>query len=99
MTRKGLLAEILSKARHYDDSENYRIGYRDYERIVEVTLPEFLTVSENFQRIPASRIYFVKRKDVCIYQRHVRNKVHLPKFKSKSKSKSKIQRDKTTWAS
>ena len=68
MTRKGLLAEILSKARHYDDCENYRVGYRDYEQILEVSLSEFLDLSENFEKIPASRIYFVKRDGLYLYQ-------------------------------
>ena len=68
MTRKGLLAEILSKARHYDDLENYRVGYRDYEQILEVSLSEFLDLSENFEKIPAGRIYFVKRNGLYLYQ-------------------------------
>ena len=68
MTRKGLLAEILSKARHYDNCENYRVGYRDYEQILEVSLSEFLDLSENFEKIPAGRIYFVKRNGLYIYQ-------------------------------
>jgi hypothetical protein len=68
MTRKGLLAEILSKARHYDDCENYRVGYRDYEQILEVSLSEFLELSENFEKIPAGRIYFVKRNGLYLYQ-------------------------------
>ena len=68
MTRKGLLAEILSKARHYDDCENYRVGYRDYEQILEVSLSEFLALSENFEKIPAGRIYFVKRNGHYLYQ-------------------------------
>jgi hypothetical protein len=70
MTRKGRLAEILSKAIHHDNTSDYQIGYRDYEQIVQVPLPEFLSLSENFQRIPASRIYWVKQKGICIYQRH-----------------------------
>jgi hypothetical protein len=68
MTRKGLLAEILSKARHYDNCENYRVGYRDYEQILEVSLSEFLDLSENFEKIPAGRIYFVKRNGLYLYQ-------------------------------
>lgn len=68
MTRKGLLAEILSKARHYDKCENYRVGYRDYEQILEVSLSEFLDLSENFEKIPAGRIYFVKRNGLYLYQ-------------------------------
>ena len=70
MTRKGRLAEILSKAIHYDNTRDYQIGYRDFERIVAVSLPEFLILSENFQRIPASRIYWVTQKGTRIYQRH-----------------------------
>ena len=68
MTRKGLLAEILSKARHYDNCENYRVGYRDYEQILEVSLSEFLDLSEDFEKIPAGRIYFVKRNGLYLYQ-------------------------------
>jgi len=68
MTRKGLLAEILSKARHYDNCENYLVGYRDYEQILEVSLSEFLDLSENFEKIPAGRIYFVKRNGLYLYQ-------------------------------
>jgi len=68
MTRKGLLAEVLSKARHYDNCENYRVGYRDYEQILEVSLSEFLDLSENFEKIPAGRIYFVKRNGLYLYQ-------------------------------
>jgi len=68
MTRKGLLAEILSKARHYDDCENYRVGYRDYEQILEVSLSEFLDLSEDFEKIPAGRIYFVKRNGLYLFQ-------------------------------
>jgi len=68
MTRKGLLAEILSKARHYDNCENYRVGYRNYEQILEVSLSEFLDLSENFEKIPAGRIYFVKRNGLYLYQ-------------------------------
>ncbi len=70
MTRKGRLAEILSKAIHYDDTQDYQIGYRDFERIVAVSLPEFLILSENFQKIPASRIYWVTQKGNRIYQRY-----------------------------
>jgi len=68
MTRKGLLAEILSKARHYDNCENYRVGYRNYEQILEVSLSEFLDLSENFEKIPAGRIYFVKRNGLYLYK-------------------------------
>ncbi len=53
------------------DCENYRVGYRYYEQILEVSfLSEFLDLSENFEKIPASRIYLVKRNGIYLYQSH-----------------------------
>lgn len=74
MTRKGLLAEILSKALYSDDVELYSIGYRNYQSILEISLSEFIKISENFQSIPASRIYFVKRNGINVYQKCNHNK-------------------------
>jgi hypothetical protein len=74
MTRKGQLAEVLSKALYADDIELYSIGYRNYQSILEISLSEFIKISENFQGIPASRIYFVKRNGNYLYQRCNQNK-------------------------
>ena len=69
MARKGQLAEILSKAQHQDDPSLNLVGFLDFGEIREVTLPEFLRQSENFQVIPATRISYVKRLDKTLYSR------------------------------
>jgi uncharacterized protein (UPF0248 family) len=69
MVRKGKLQEILSKALHADDPRLYIIGYRDFDQIRQVSLQEFLKLSEDFQTIPASRIVYVKKSNEIIYKR------------------------------
>ena len=70
MTRKkGKLEEILSKALYADNPQHYSISYRDFESIVEVSLLEFLKISENFDVIPASRIIVVSRGGQELYRR------------------------------
>ena len=70
MARKGRLKEIFSKALYSDDATLYSISYRDFENIVEVSLPEFLKLSENFTVIPQNRIMIVKKYDRVLYQKH-----------------------------
>ena len=71
MARKGKLAEIFSKTLHSgDEPSSYSVGYRDFESIVEVTLPEFIDLSENFTLIPASRIMHVRRGSEILYRKH-----------------------------
>ncbi len=65
--RKGLLEEVISKAIYADDINMYTVCYRDMDELKEVTLKEFLELSENFQTIPASRIIYVKRGDKTLY--------------------------------
>ena len=71
MVRKGRLEEIFSKALFADESEQYRIFYRDFERIREVTLPEFLTQSNNFQTIPVNRIRKIKKSNTVLFEKNV----------------------------
>ena len=54
MGKKGKLEEIFSKARHADDPFSYKIFYRDFEILRELTLPDFLEESNNFETIPSS---------------------------------------------
>ncbi len=61
MTKKGIIAEIFSKAKFADESQSYKIFYRNFERTVETTLPEFLVQSDNLQTIPISRINKIKK--------------------------------------
>jgi len=70
VARKGRLDEIFSKALHADDATLYSVSYRDFENIVEVRLPEFIKLSENFELIPQNRIVFVKKGDQILYRKH-----------------------------
>jgi hypothetical protein len=74
MTRKGKVAEIFSNALYHDDSNEYSVGYIDLGKIKEVSLPNFLKLSENFQTIPASRISYIKKINVTIYSKVKDNK-------------------------
>lgn len=69
MARKGLVAEIFSKALHVDNPELYSVGYLDLGQVKEVALMEFLKLSENFEVIPASRIVHIKKEDTILYSK------------------------------
>ncbi len=69
MPRKGRLAEIFSKALYADNPTSYVIGYLDYNTIKEVTLPEFITESDNFETIPITRIKFVKKGNRVLFRK------------------------------
>lgn len=72
MTRKkGQLGEIFSKALYADNPDLYSISYRDFDSIIEVPLPEFLKISENFELIPSNRILEVKKGEIVLYRRFV----------------------------
>jgi hypothetical protein len=70
VARKGRLDEIFSKALYADDAALYSVSYRDFENIVEVSLPEFVKLSENFEVIPQNRIVLVKKGDQVLYRKH-----------------------------
>lgn len=69
MVRKGKLQEIISKALYADDPKLYSVGYRDFDEIKQVSLQEFLKLSEDFQTVPASRIVYIKRSNEIVYKR------------------------------
>ncbi|HSF27483.1 MAG TPA: DUF504 domain-containing protein [Nitrosopumilaceae archaeon] len=69
MPRKGKLAEIFSKAMYADNPESYQIGYLDYDTIKEVTLPEFIKESENFETIPITRIKYIKKENTVLFSK------------------------------
>jgi hypothetical protein len=69
MARKGMMAEILSKALHCDDPKIYSIGFLDLGKIKETTLEEFLILSDHFEIIPASRIICIKKCNKKIYSK------------------------------
>jgi hypothetical protein len=70
MTRKGRLEEIFSKALYADDASLYSVCYREFEKVVEVPLREFLKLSENFALIPQNRIMLVKKNGQILYQKY-----------------------------
>jgi hypothetical protein len=70
VARKGQINEIFSKALYADDAALYSVSYRDFENLVEVSLPEFVELSENFEVIPQNRIVLVKKGDQILYRKH-----------------------------
>ncbi len=69
MTRKGKLAEIFSKAMYADNPDSYCIGYLDYDTIKEVTLPEFIKISDNVETIPITRIQYIKKENTVLFSK------------------------------
>jgi hypothetical protein len=69
MTRKGRLEEIFSKALYADNPDLYSVSYREYDSIINVSLPEFLKLSENFEVIPSNRIFLVTREGKVLYRK------------------------------
>ena len=69
MPRKGKLAEIFSKAMYADNPESYLVGFLDYGSIREVTLPEFIKESDNFETIPITRIQYIKKENTVLFSK------------------------------
>lgn len=68
VARKGRLDEIFSKVLYADDASQYSVSFRNFETIVEVPLPEFVELAEDFQVIPQSRIMLVKKDNHVLYR-------------------------------
>ena len=69
MPRKGKLTEIFSKAMYADNPESYLVGFLDYGTIREVTLPEFIKESNNFETIPITRIQYIKKENTVLFSK------------------------------
>ena len=67
--RKGKLEEIISKALYADNPDYYSISYRDFDSIVEVPLSEFIKISENFEVIPYTRIFSIRKGNTTLYNK------------------------------
>lgn len=67
--KKGRLRELLSKALYHDDILLYTVLYRDFDRIVQVSLNDFLYLSNNLETIPITRIVEVRRNDEIVYKK------------------------------
>ncbi|MDH3312344.1 MAG: DUF504 domain-containing protein [Nitrosopumilus sp.] len=71
MGKKGSIEEIFSKALFADEPKSYRIFYRDFQKIKESSLPEFLIQSNNFQTIPINRIKKIKKSNTILFEKNV----------------------------
>ena len=69
MTKKGVIEEIFSKARFVDDPKLYKVFYRDFENIRELTLSDFIAESNNFETIPITRIEMIKRNEKILFKK------------------------------
>lgn len=70
MPKKGIVEEIFSKALFADESKQYRIFYRDFEKIIETSLPEFLIQSDNLQTIPINRITKIMKSNTVLFEKN-----------------------------
>lgn len=70
MTKKGVIEEIFSKAIFADDAKKYTVLYRDFKKIKETTLPEFIQESNNFQIIPITRIEIIKKNHRILFEKN-----------------------------
>ncbi len=69
MVKKGIIEEIFSKARFSQDSHSYIVAFRDFEKIREIELPKFIIESDNFQKIPSSRITKIRKNNTILFEK------------------------------
>lgn len=69
MVKKGAIEEIFSKARFADEPTAYKVFFRDLDTIREVTLPDFIVESNNFETIPITRIEMIKKDDEVLFEK------------------------------
>ena len=70
MGKKGIVEEIFSKARFSDESNSYMVCFRDFESLREISLPRFIKESDNFQKIPSSRIKMIKKNNTILFEKN-----------------------------
>jgi uncharacterized protein (UPF0248 family) len=71
LVKKGVIEEIFSKAIFADDPLNYLVTYRDFEYSKQINLKDFISLSENFELIPITRIIKIQKGDKILYQKHL----------------------------
>ncbi len=69
MVKKGIIEEIISKAKFVDDPLRYKIFFRDFDTIREMSLPDFIKESNDFETIPASRIQMIKKDNTVLFSK------------------------------
>ena len=68
--RKGKIEEIFSNAKFGKNTENYFVSYRDFQKIKETTMSKFIQESENFQKIPSSRITKIRKNNTILFEKN-----------------------------
>jgi hypothetical protein len=69
VVKKGIIEEIFSKARFSEEQNLYFVSFRDFEKIREITLPNFIIESDNFQKIPSSRITKIRKSHTILFEK------------------------------
>ena len=69
MVKKGVIEEIFSKARFSVESDLYFVSLRDFEKIIEMSLPKFIKESDGFQKIPSSRITKIRKNSTVLFEK------------------------------
>jgi uncharacterized protein (UPF0248 family) len=69
MVKKGVVEEVFSKARFSEESNLYIVSYRDFQKIREIKLLEFIKESDNFQKIPISRITKIRKNNTVLFEK------------------------------
>ena len=69
MVKKGVVEEVFSKARFSEESNLYIVSYRDFQKIREIKLLEFIEESDNFQKIPISRITKIRKNNTVLFEK------------------------------
>jgi len=72
--KKGIIKEIISRAIYLNELDKYEVSYRDFENIVTVPLREFMSISENLEIIPITRIYEIKNDSSVLYKKFIPKK-------------------------
>ena len=72
VTKKGKIEEIFSKAQFADNPNIYKVFFRDFDQIRQVTLPDFIVESNNFETIPITRIEMIKKDDKILFEKSKR---------------------------
>lgn len=60
----------FNKARFADNAKKYTVLYRDFKKIKEITLSEFIKESNNFQTIPITRIETIKKNHRILFEKN-----------------------------
>jgi len=69
VVKKGKMGEIFSKAKYADEPNTYKVFFRDFDTIREVTLPDFIIESNNFETMPITRIEMIKKGDKILFEK------------------------------